>query len=50
MPQVNLLLAKHGYLLRIFELKNKFCHLTLKIPKKQNIVRQLPTSSCISEK
>ena len=33
MPQVNLLLAKHGYLLRIFELKNKFCHLTLKIPK-----------------
>ena len=50
MPQVNMLLGKHGYLLRVFELKNKFCHLTLKNPKKQNIVRQLPSSSCISEK
>ena len=43
-----MLLAKHGYFLRVFELKNKFRHLALKNPKKQNIVRQL--SSCINEK
>ena len=42
------MLAKHGYFLRVFELKNKFRHLALKNPKKQNIVRQL--SSCINEK
>ena len=46
--EVNMLLAKRGYFLRVFELKNKFRHLTLKNPKKQNIVRQL--SSCINEK
>ena len=46
--EINLLLAKYGYFLRVFELKGKFHHLTLKIPKKQNIVRQL--SSCINEK
>ena len=46
--EVNMLLAKHGYFLRAFELKNKFRHLALKSPKKQNIVRQL--SSCINEK
>ena len=28
--KVNMLLAKHGYFLRVFELKNKFRHLTLK--------------------
>ena len=43
-----MLLAKHGYFLRVFELKNKFRHLALKNSKKQNIVRQL--SSCINEK
>ena len=43
-----MLLAKHGYFLRVFELRNKFRHLALKNPKKQNIVRQL--SSCINEK
>ena len=43
-----MLLAKHGYFLRVFELKNKFRHLALKNPKQQNIVRQLP--SCINEK
>ena len=44
-----MLLAKHRYFLRVFELKNKFRHLALKNPKKkQNIVRQL--SSCINEK
>ena len=46
--EINLLLAKYGYFLRVFELKGKFHHLTLKITKKQNIVRQL--SSCINEK
>ena len=39
--EVNMLLAKHGYFLRVFELKNKFCHFTLKNPKKQNIVRHI---------
>ena len=44
-----MLLAKHRYFLRVFELKNKFRHLALKKQKKkQNIVRQL--SSCINEK
>ena len=43
-----MLLAKHEYFLRVFELGGKFCHLTLKNPKKQNIIRQL--SSCIDEK
>ena len=46
--EVNMLLAKHEYFLRLFELKNKFCHLGLTNQKKQNIVRQL--SSCINEK
>ena len=46
--EVNMLLAKQGYFLRVFELKNKFCHLALKNPEKQNIVRQL--SSSINEK
>ena len=42
------MLAKHGYFLRVFELKNNFCHLALKNIKKQNSVRQL--SSSINEK
>ena len=46
--EVNMLLAKHGYFLRVFELKNKFRHLALKNPKTQNIVRELP--SCINKK
>ena len=46
--EVNMLLTKHRYFLRVFELKNKFRHLALKIKKKKNIVRQL--SSCINEK
>ena len=32
--EVNMILVQHGYFLRVFELKNKFCHLTLKDPKK----------------
>ena len=43
-PEVNMLLAKHGYFLRVFDLKKKFCHLALK----KNIVRKL--SSSINEK
>ena len=43
-----MILAQHGYFLRVFELKNKFCHLTLKDPKKQNIVSRL--SSCLNKK
>ena len=43
-----MLLGKHEYFLRVFELKNKFCHLALKNPKRHNLVRQL--SSCINEK
>ena len=46
--KVNMLLDKHGYFLRVFELKNKFCHLALKNPKTQNIFRELP--SCINQK
>ena len=45
--EMNLILAKYVYYLRVFELKVKFRHVTLKNPKKQN-VRQL--SSCINEK
>ena len=42
--EVKMLLAKHWYFLIVFELKNKFCHLVLKNPKIQNIVRQLSSS------
>ena len=43
-----MLLAKHGYFSRLFELKNKFRHLPLEDPREQNIVRQL--SRCINKK
>ena len=46
--EINSLLAKNGYLLRIFELRKKFRYLSLKNPKKQTIVQQL--SSCINAK
>ena len=46
--EINLILSKHNYFLRIFELKNKYRQLLTKEPKKQNIVRQL--SSCLIEK
>ena len=42
------ILAAYGDFLRVFELKRKLCHLIIKHPKNQNIVRQL--SSCITEK
>ena len=38
-------MSKYGYFLRIFELKNKYCRLTVKNKDEQNLVRQL--SSCL---
>ena len=46
--EINLILSKHNYFLRIFKLKDKYRQLSMKEPKKQNIVRQL--SSCLIEK
>ena len=46
--EINCILSKHNYFLGVFELKRKFRHLSMKEPKKQNIVRQI--SSCLSEK
>ena len=46
--EINLILSKHNYFLRIFELKDKYRQLSMKEPKKQYIVRQL--SSCLIEK
>ena len=46
--EINAILSKFGYFLRVFEFKNKFCHLTMKDKTKQKIVRQL--SSCLIEK
>ena len=46
--EIKLILSKFAYFLKVFELKNKFCHLTMKDKTKQKIVRQL--SSCLIEK
>ena len=46
--EINYFLSKYNYFLRLFELTSKFQHLTMKDPKKQNIVRQI--SSCLTEK
>ena len=46
--EVNSTLSKFGYFLRVFELKNKFRHLTIKDKSNQKLVRQL--SSCLIEK
>ena len=46
--EINMILSKFGYFLRVFELKNKFRHLSLKDKNQQKIVRQL--SSCLIEK
>ena len=46
--EISLILSKHNYFLRIFELKDKYRQLLMKEPKKLNIVRQL--SSCLIEK
>ena len=37
--EINLILSKRNYFLRIFELKDKYRQLSTKEPKKQNIVR-----------
>ena len=46
--EINMILSKFRYFLRVFELKNKFRHLSLKDKNQQKIVRQL--SSCLIEK
>ena len=46
--EINGILSKFGYFLRIFELKNKFHHMTMKDKTKQKIMRQL--SNCLIEK
>ena len=46
--QINLILAKFGYFLRVCELKKKYRYLTMKKPDEQKIVRQL--SSRLIEK
>ena len=46
--EINMILSKFGYFLRVFELRNKFRHLSMKDKNQQKIVRQL--SSCLIEK
>ena len=46
--EINAILSKFGYFLRVFELKNKFRHLVIKEKAEQKIVRQL--SSCLIQK
>ena len=45
---MNCFLSEFNYFLRVFELKNKLRHLTIKEPEKQNIAR--PILSCKTEK
>ena len=42
--EINCILFKYGYFLRIFELKNKYRRLAVKDKSEQKIVRQLPSS------
>ena len=46
--KIDMILAKFGYFLRVFELKNKYRQLTIKKSDQQKIVRWL--SSCLIEK
>ena len=46
--QINLILVKFGYFLRVYELKKKYRYLTMKKPDEQKVARQL--SSCLIEK
>ena len=39
--EINSVLSKHDYFFKFFELKNKFRHLSMKEPKKQNIFKEL---------
>ena len=46
--EINSILSKYNYFLRVFELKNKYLQFSVKDKSKQKIVRQL--SSCLIEK
>ena len=46
--EINCILSKYGFFLRIFELKNKYHRLAVKDKIEQKLVRQL--SSCLIEK
>ena len=46
--EMNMILSSYGYFLRVFELKKKFRHLSVKSKDNQKIVRQL--SSCLIKK
>ena len=46
--EINSILSKFGFFLRVVEIKNKFRHLTTKDKSQQKIVREL--SSCLIEK
>ena len=46
--EINCILSKYDYFLRIFELKNKYGRLVVKYKDKKNLIRQL--SSCLIEK
>ena len=45
--EMNITLSSYGYFLRVFQLKKKFHHLSVKSKDNQKIVRQL--SSCLIE-
>ena len=45
---INMILAKSGYFLRVYELKKKYRYLFMKKPDQQKMVKQL--SSCLIEK
>ena len=46
--EINYLLSKYNYFLRVIELKSKFRYLTMKDQKKKKIFRKI--SSCLTEK
>ena len=46
--KMNMILSSYGYFLKVFELKKKFHHLSVKSKDNQKIVREL--SSCLIEK
>ena len=46
--EINSVLLKYNYFLRVFELKNKYCRFSMKDKSKQKIIRQL--CSCLIEK
>ena len=46
--EINEILMKHGFFLRVFEQKNKYRNICIKTPKKQNQIKEL--ASCLSPK